>query len=401
MKGEGIECNEMDCLHWCMSLTRREDRRFVLERTLPAWLVSKLKFIDALDGAAIPAWKAERKFSGMKPSSWALRLTKALALRAFLRSGQSNLCLYEDDVILDDAFSQVLTRCLGDELEGWDCVFLGGVHSIPPEGDGDFQRCRATFNNQCVLYSRKGARKVLSLLLTRWDHAWSDRELEAGIKRGDITAYCPRKFVAWQRQTQSDNWLGFAPLPTLYKTSDQPKMLPDDAHVLYAAVKPGDNVLEWGSGGSTMLLARRVGSSGSVTSIEYQWNYYLHTRQRIEDAGFRDYTDLHYVPPLPQRDEDSVWRYMPEQMKDYVNVATNLNLKELDVVLVDGRERIMCALDAAKVIKAGGLLLIHDFWSRTRYRVRLPELLAQYTYRFETPEAKTGEPQGFAVFERK
>ncbi|MFT6863860.1 MAG: hypothetical protein ACJAVK_002422 [Akkermansiaceae bacterium] len=89
-------------------------------------------------------------------------------------------------------------------------------------------------------------------------------------------------------------------------------------------------------------------------------------------------------------------------MIEYIK-APHKHLKngEADLIFVDGRERIDCALASAKLLQDGGLLMIHDFWPRTRYRDRLPELLGVYDYLFETPGGEGESLQGMAVFQKK
>lgn len=41
---------------------------------------------------------------------------------------------------------------------------------------------------------------------------------------------------------------------------------------------------------------------------------------------------------------------------------------EVDLVLVDGRFRVACALAGVPRLAEGAVLLVHDFWSRPRYR---------------------------------
>ncbi len=384
--------------HWCMSLKRREDRRFVLRRTLPGSLAERMVFLDAVDGEAIPKWKADAKFPSLRRGAWAVRLSKCLALRRFLRSSYEFLCLYEDDVALTPQFGEALGSALRAHPL-WECVFLGGRHSQRPYGGGALLRCRSTYNNHCLLLDRRGATKALAIWTRTWRHAWSDRELEAAVAAKEIDAYCPRKPVAYQRCGISDNWKSRGHAVRLFRRDCEPWMGDDDAHVLHAAASPGATVVEWGSGGSTLLLADRVGESGSVISIEHSRKHFDRTRQRIEGPSGKC-VDLRLVPPRPERAADDGWRYMPGQLRDYVAATDPIPDGSVDLVFIDGRERVACALVAARILKPGGLLLFHDFWARKRYRCQLAEFLHHYTYQFETPTAPKGDPQGLAAFEK-
>ncbi len=388
-----------------MSLRRRRDRQFVLNRTLPKAVAGVLEYFEAVDAASIPKTKRLRNNVGnMTRSSYAVRLTKALMLRKFLELNHDYLCVYEDDVILLEHFESVLEAALLDAPKEWDCFFMGGAHEVAPEGSGEILQCRNTFDNHCVVYSQEGAQKVLSLL-TRMPKrsVWSDREIAAAMADGGLVALCPRKFPAWQRGNRSDNAGDRSAGPTLYPKEFRPFMHSDDAHVLFASVQEGDRVLEWGSGGSTLILASRVGDSGHVVSVEHQERWFTSTQHNLRQHGLSSRVTLHHSPPVPDRQEDSPWMYLPRQMDEYVNVPiaqAHIESASVDVVLVDGRERIRCAMLAAELLKSGGLLLIHDFWSRQRYRDHLADLLRFYRYLFETPQSKTGDKQGLAVFVR-
>lgn len=378
----------------------------MIRRTFPSPLNELVEFFEATDGAQIPKWRLKApKYKGTTQSAFAVRLSKARLLREFLRKQASFVCMYEDDVVLDDGFVETLRISLTEAPLGWDCIFLGGAHAQNPVGQGFLLQCRNTFNNHCVVFSRSGAAKVLSRLIKRpCRFAWSDREIANAIKDGGLNAYCLSKFAAHQRKTNSDNWGSSPNAVTLYDDSFSPWMSPDDAHVLFAAAKPGDTVVEWGSGGSTLLFAQRVGEAGKVVSVEYQKRWYDKVNLQLKKCRLNGRSSVIYEPPRPERQQDSAFQLMPKQMDRYVRSPISDGLVEgesVDVVFVDGRQRVRCALMAAKLLKTGGILMIHDFWCRAKYRSRLSELLSEFKYLFETPEKSGNDKQGLAVFSRR
>jgi predicted O-methyltransferase YrrM len=178
---------------------------------------------------------------------------------------------------------------------------------------------------------------------------------------------------------------------------------PDDAWVLSAAVRPGDVVLEWGSGSSTCLLAKRVAATGKVISLEHRADQRAFTERVLEEEGVSHRVELHYVPAFPNRHTDSPWRLLPGQLQAYVQAPRQLAAAtSVDVAFVDGRERMACAQVALDLLKPGGLLLMHDFWSRPRYRERIAELFSRADLICSTP---TGEMNGvvtdLAVFRKR
>jgi len=49
----------------------------------------------------------------------------------------------------------------------------------------------------------------------------------------------------------------------------------------------------------------------------------------------------------------------------------DLDDNQFDVILVDGRDRVRCALQSIPKLKKNGIMLIHDFWNREKYHVLL------------------------------
>lgn len=108
------------------------------------------------------------------------------------------------------------------------------------------------------------------------------------------------------------------------------------------------SVLEFGGGGSTAFFADRV---GSVTTVEH-------------DQAWRD--------AIAQSLESSsnvrvLFRSSANDYADYVAAADEMDDESLDVVLVDGRQRVACARSAMPKLKPGGLLILDDS-DRPKYR---------------------------------
>jgi hypothetical protein len=89
-------------------------------------------------------------------------------------------------------------------------------------------------------------------------------------------------------------------------------------------------------------------------------------------------------------------------MQHYVKTPWEVHKQgSVDMMHIDGRERIACAMTNAPLIKPGGLMLIHDFFPRYRYRARLSELLTEYEFLFESPFAPRENGGGYAVFKKR
>ncbi len=378
----------------CANLLRRKDRHFVMRHSIPDVLGEPLQFLVAIDGEMVPAWKLHRYPEDARPSGYAVRLTKRIALRKFLQSGRDFLLYLEDDVVISEEFDERVAEAM--QL-GRDLMFLGGGHHLPPIGTGRWLRCHKTFNNHALLFSRAGA-KVCLKILSEWKQGWSDSEIQQATEEGRIEAWCVNPMVAFQRDTITDNF-GNGDFVSLAEVA-RPMLLPDDLAVLDAALNFSRVVVEYGSGGSTLHLGSRLRGWGKLISIEHNQEWHDIVNPEITRLEL----PVTYVlkPPHPLRPGDGPWRYLPGQLDAYVTAASEHVLEgEADLAFIDGRERIRCALACAKLLRPGGLMMIHDFWGRARYRVQLAELLVHYDYLFDSPSRKGDDPQGLAVFMRK
>src|SRR3989344_1471109 len=114
------------------------------------------------------------------------------------------------------------------------------------------------------------------------------------------------------------------------------------------------DVLEWGSGGSTVYFTqflKNKGISYTWTSIEYSKIWY----ERILDMVKGDKN-----VSLALFDVGNTNVNQPDiPMNEYVAYPATLG-KKYDVILVDGRKRRRCLLEASKMLKPGGVVLLHD-----------------------------------------
>ena len=110
--------------------------------------------------------------------------------------------------------------------------------------------------------------------------------------------------------------------------------------------KPTDIVLEWGSGGSTLEIARRV---TELHSIEHDINWCLKVKHHLPGNAY-----LYHVPRNQQ--EASGHDGTLEDYYDYVNFPTTLNIKNFDVIFIDGRARPYCAMVAFDLLEDNGAL---------------------------------------------
>ncbi|MGF1661138.1 MAG: class I SAM-dependent methyltransferase [Kineosporiaceae bacterium] len=135
-------------------------------------------------------------------------------------------------------------------------------------------------------------------------------------------------------------------------------------------------VFEYGSGASTVWLARR---SASVDAVEHHDGWAGRVRELLAAApGVTADVSLH-VPEVPATDRPAVPSASPGasglDFSEYVATVDTVGGEPFDLVLVDGRAREESLRRAAHRVRDDGLLLLDDA-QRPRYREVLAEMAA-------------------------
>lgn len=122
-------------------------------------------------------------------------------------------------------------------------------------------------------------------------------------------------------------------------------------------------VFEWGSGASTLWLAKRT---KSVVSIEHD----EHWASKVRHASPGN-VHINYIPStLKESGIDSIASsksgFANQNFKDYVEGIT-LHPDKFDLIVIDGRARESCISIALEFLKPTGLI-VFDNVDRKRYR---------------------------------
>lgn len=135
---------------------------------------------------------------------------------------------------------------------------------------------------------------------------------------------------------------------------------------LESLVKPGMRIFEFGCGGSTLFFARR---GAHVTSVEHDPGWAALVRDA--SRGLTDPPVIHEKPPCIRGDVPKVGstRHIDPHadFSAYVEAIATVPDETLDLVCVDGRARVACALAARRKVRRGGWLLL-DNSEREDYR---------------------------------
>lgn len=127
-----------------------------------------------------------------------------------------------------------------------------------------------------------------------------------------------------------------------------PWIAPAAVEFLDGYLKSTDQMLEFGSGRSTLWFADRV---GHITSVEHNPDWHRQISTKIVEKG---YSNVSYF--LHPKQADSV----PANHSNYVLVTKSITLQSLDVVLVDGIYRAQCVLQSLSLIVDCGVLIIDN-----------------------------------------
>src|SRR4051794_12303152 len=143
-----------------------------------------------------------------------------------------------------------------------------------------------------------------------------------------------------------------------------------DAVDAFLARRPNARVFEYGSGASTVWLARRA---GEVHSVEHDRGWAELLRPRL--APFSNVT-LHEVEAVPSSTPLAPSGRRGSQHLDFADYVSTIERVggRFDLVIIDGRARMSCLATAWKLTSPHGLVVV-DNSGRRRYRAALSESL--------------------------
>ncbi len=148
-----------------------------------------------------------------------------------------------------------------------------------------------------------------------------------------------------------------------------PAMSEPEIALLRRTLREGARYLEFGAGGSTAeALAAGVTQLTSVESSSV-WVERVSMHSSVAPAVAAGRARLMHVDIGPIEN----WGY-PSDKASAIKwpaysqaVWATLEASSLDIVLVDGRFRVACALNAVWRCRPETLLMVHDFWDRAHY----------------------------------
>jgi len=126
-------------------------------------------------------------------------------------------------------------------------------------------------------------------------------------------------------------------------------------------LKPDMNVFEYGAGGSTLYLAKRV---HNVVSVEHDENFHQIVSDILSKRAIRNcQLMLHKAEPCDASSHDFASyqkKYQGLCFESYVKAIDAYPDRSFDLVLVDGRARMACIKRALAKLKPGGALMLDN-----------------------------------------
>lgn len=119
------------------------------------------------------------------------------------------------------------------------------------------------------------------------------------------------------------------------------------------------DVFEWGAGGSTHYFPSFLRSRGvpfSWVTAEHDPGWAARVASLLEEDGLAG-VRVKLLDPTEDNPKEEEHRSFP--MDDYVSYPSKLR-RNFDVMIVDGRRRRRCLLEAARRVVPGGLVVLHD-----------------------------------------
>lgn len=133
-----------------------------------------------------------------------------------------------------------------------------------------------------------------------------------------------------------------------------------------AALGGTARVFEYGSGASTVWLARR---SAEVISVEHDADFAAVLRSVLAESDLPGAVRLIEVSPVENTTTVVPSQRRGERGRDYADYVASIDQTdgEFDLVVVDGRARVACMEAAVRRLAPGGLIIFDDS-QRPRYR---------------------------------
>lgn len=130
---------------------------------------------------------------------------------------------------------------------------------------------------------------------------------------------------------------------------------------------------EYGSGNSTLFFAKHL---KHITSVEHNDGWFKIVKDKLEQRNQTN-IDYRFIPPVLPSAQQSYSFYtdypltekdfqVRQEYHDYFSFVKEYPNEHFDFIMVDGRARVECCLNAIPKLKSGGIFVL-DNSDRDRY----------------------------------
>lgn len=125
----------------------------------------------------------------------------------------------------------------------------------------------------------------------------------------------------------------------------------------YLRQTQASNIMEWGPGTSTEIMVEER-PNAHIISVEHDKKWF-----DIAEEKFKNHPNVHLY-------------FKTIHKKKCKYATTALKFKPFDLVFVDGRRRVECAIVALQCLRPGGVVLLHDI-KRIQYTAPLEPFITE------------------------
>lgn len=134
-------------------------------------------------------------------------------------------------------------------------------------------------------------------------------------------------------------------------------------------INPSWEVLEYGSGGSTLYFSSRV---KKVKTIEHHTGWFNILKKQIDTEGLKNINLCNIKPDLLKKGLDWTRTFYgstrdPEYSFERYVKAGSEGGEKYDLLCVDGRSRVACIIEAYSVVKDGGYIVLDNSQRKDYY----------------------------------
>lgn len=148
---------------------------------------------------------------------------------------------------------------------------------------------------------------------------------------------------------------------------DKPTMTENEISLLNSYLKPDKIVFEWGSGGSTIYIANKV---KHIYSVEYSKIWYILLYNILKERNLLDKVDLYFsiiYGNIPKEGNYDIYR-------DYIEMIEYPKIEKYDIVINDGRCRVLCAKKAIEFMNTDSIMFLHDYDDYRKNKLNYKEI---------------------------